>query len=70
MAAREAGAKSTATRMCDQEIPRALRRRDLRTLPATWEDEQQFGVMTPSERQRMGESVPVSIAGRERNEHM
>ena len=32
-------------------------------------EEQQFGVMTPSERQRMREHVPVSIVNSHRNEH-
>jgi hypothetical protein len=30
--------------------------------------QQQFGVMAPSERQRMGEYVPASIVNRNRNQ--
>jgi hypothetical protein len=32
-------------------------------------EEQQFGVMTPGERQRRGEDMPVSIVNGDRNEH-
>jgi hypothetical protein len=32
-------------------------------------EEKQLGVMTPSERQRMGEDVPVSIVNGDRYQH-
>jgi hypothetical protein len=32
-------------------------------------EEQQFSVMTPGNRQRMGEDVPVSIVNSDRHEH-